>query len=78
MRALAQAAADAARVVACLPRAAKDAVLLSIAGGLDADAAAILAANAADVEAAQARDLAPALIDRLREWLQPANVQVVY
>ncbi|HQX26272.1 MAG TPA: glutamate-5-semialdehyde dehydrogenase, partial [Pseudomonadota bacterium] len=75
MRALAQAAADAARVVACLPRAAKDAVLLSIAGGLDADAAAILAANAADVEAAQARDLAPALIDRLR--LDPGRLAAI-
>jgi len=75
MRALAQAAADAARVVACLPRAAKDAVLLSIAAGLDSGAAAILAANAADVEAAQARDLAPALIDRLR--LDPGRLAAI-
>ena len=38
-------------------------------------AAAILAANAADVEAAQARDMAPALIDRLR--LDPGRLAAI-
>lgn len=75
MRELAQAAAAAARVVGCLPRASKDAVLLSIAAGLDASGAAILAANAADVEAAQARGTAPALVDRLR--LDPGRLAAI-
>ena len=75
MRELAQAAAAAARVVGCLPRATKDAVLLSIAAGLDASGAAILAANAADVEAAQARGTAPALVDRLR--LDPGRLAAI-
>ena len=75
MRALAQAAADAARVVGCLPRAAKDAVLQSIAAGLEASSAAILAANAADVETAQVRGTTPALIDRLR--LDPGRLAAI-
>lgn len=75
MRELAEAAAAAARVVGCLPRAAKDAVLLSIAAGLDSGGAAILAANAADVDAAQARGTAPALVDRLR--LDPGRLAAI-
>ncbi|WP_202844877.1 glutamate-5-semialdehyde dehydrogenase [Luteimonas saliphila] len=57
---------DAAQAVAALPTDAKDAMLHAMADALLADAAAILAANAQDMEAAQAKGVGPAMLDRLR------------
>src|ERR1700722_13117277 len=58
-------ARTAARALAPLPRERKDAALHAIAAGLRASRAAILAANARDVEAARARGTSPAMVDRL-------------
>ncbi|MCB9618664.1 MAG: glutamate-5-semialdehyde dehydrogenase [Sandaracinus sp.] len=67
VRALAQRARDASRVLASASTAQKDAVLLRVAALLDGPAAdEILAANAKDIAAAEAAGLAPALVDRLR------------
>lgn len=66
MRELALAARDAAPAVAALATAAKRAALRRMADELERQAAAILAANALDVEAAAAAGRADALVDRLR------------
>ena len=66
VRGLAVAAREAQVAVAALSPAQRTAVLFAMADALDAHAAGILAANAADVEEAGARDLGVALIDRLR------------
>ncbi|HRN61932.1 MAG TPA: glutamate-5-semialdehyde dehydrogenase [Luteimonas sp.] len=66
IRQLALRCRDAARSVAALPTAAKDAMLEAMAVALESDAAAILAANAQDLEAARAKGLTTAMLDRLR------------
>lgn len=55
----------AARVMAAAPTAAKNAALAAIAQELDTHRSAILAANAGDLERAQAAGLEAALLDRL-------------
>ena len=55
----------AARTLALLGRAEKDAALEQIARRIESSAAAILAANAADLAAARASGTSPALLDRL-------------
>ena len=69
------AAKAAAPVLARTPTGAKNAALLAMADALGADAAVILAANAADVEAARADGTSEALIDRLR--LDPDRLEAV-
>ncbi len=66
MRELALAARDAAAAVAALPTTAKRAALNRMADEIERQCAAILAANALDVEAATAAGRADALVDRLR------------
>lgn len=66
LRALAQAARAASRVVARATAETRRAALDGIARAVRDQAAAILAANGRDVEAAIARGLAPAMVDRLR------------
>ena len=66
IRDLAIACRDAGSIVAALSTSAKRAVLGSMAGALEANADAILDANARDVEAARAKGQGAALIDRLR------------
>ena len=56
----------AARVLAQAPPAARNAALLAMADALEADEAAILAANAADLAAGQSAGLSAAMLDRLR------------
>ncbi len=72
-------ARDAARLLAPLGRAAKDRALVAIADRLRAavraEPSALLAANAADVEAARAAGLDEALVDRL--VLTPARVEAI-
>jgi len=60
-----QAARAAGRLLAVLPTARKNAALLAIADALEARAAAVLAANARDVEAGHSKGLSEALLDRL-------------
>lgn len=55
----------AATVLAKVPTEAKDKALLAAAAAMRADQAAILAANATDIAAAEKRDLSAALMDRL-------------
>lgn len=62
---LALACRDAAQSVAMLSTARKNALLESMAQALEHDAAAILAANAKDLEAARARGIGSAMLDRL-------------
>ena len=62
---LATRAQAASVVTAQLTRQAKDAALLAMADGLDAGAAAVLAANAEDVARARAEGTSEAVIDRL-------------
>ncbi|NEO88447.1 MAG: glutamate-5-semialdehyde dehydrogenase [Spirulina sp. SIO3F2] len=57
---------QAAQRLAVLPTADRNAALLAIATALEAHAAEIVAANAADCEAAQADGIAPALYARLK------------
>ncbi|KRA44425.1 glutamate-5-semialdehyde dehydrogenase [Pseudoxanthomonas sp. Root630] len=57
---------DAAHAIATLPTDAKNALLLAMADALLADASAILAANARDIEAAEAKGVGSAMLDRLR------------
>ena len=64
---------DAAHAIAVLPTAAKNALLHAMAGALLADEAAILAANARDLEAASAKGIGSAMRDRLR--LDPTRLQ---
>lgn len=66
MRELALAARDAAAAVAALSTSAKHAALRRMADELERQAAAILAANTLDVEAAIAAGRADSLVDRLR------------
>lgn len=67
VRALAQNARAASRVLASTATARKDAVLLRVAALLDGPAATeILSANARDLAAAVAAGLAPSMVDRLR------------
>ena len=66
MHDLGQAARDAARDLALAPRPAKDEALQAAARLLRDESAAIETANAADMKAAEAKGLAPALLDRLR------------
>lgn len=56
---------EAAQTVAALSTDAKNALLRSMADALDADADAILAANAEDLRAAQAKGIGSAMLDRL-------------
>ncbi|MGJ4729568.1 glutamate-5-semialdehyde dehydrogenase [Luteimonas sp. SDU101] len=72
IRQLALQCRDAAQVLATLPTAAKDAMLRTMADTLEADRDAILAANAQDLEAASAKGVGGAMLDRLR--LDPARV----
>jgi len=65
-RQLARAARLAAPSLACASRATKDRVLAELAALLRSEKASILEANARDVEAAIASELAPAMLDRLR------------
>jgi glutamate-5-semialdehyde dehydrogenase len=65
-RRLAEAAQEAAGVLSTCRRDRKDAALLAAAEALGRDRAAILAANQADLAAAQADGLAAPLLDRLR------------
>ncbi|MDN3575731.1 glutamate-5-semialdehyde dehydrogenase [Chitinimonas viridis] len=65
MNELGRAARAASRLLARADTNAKNAALLAIAAGIERDAAILLAANAADMAAAQAAGLEPALLDRL-------------
>lgn len=62
---LALACRDAAQSVAMLSTAQKNALLESMARALEDDAVAILAANAKDLEAARAKGIGSAMLDRL-------------
>ena len=77
---IAQSAKAASRVLATLPTAAKDEALESIAAALEANAAAILTANAADVAAAEplvrAGELSHALFHRLLLSAEKLRVMV--
>ena len=64
---------DAATAIASLPAEAKNALLRAMADALLADEALILAANARDIEAAAAKGIGSAMLDRLR--LDTARVQ---
>ena len=66
IRETASACRAAGSAIAELPTPAKRAVLESMAAGLERENGAILAANARDVAAAQAKGQPPALLDRLR------------
>lgn len=65
VRALGRAARAAAATLATVDTAVKDAALHAIADAIDASAAALLEANAADVAAARTRGIDAALLDRL-------------
>ncbi len=56
---------DAAQAVAALSTDAKNALLRAMADALDADAVTILAANAEDLHAAEAKGIGSAMLDRL-------------
>ncbi len=73
VRAMGTRARTAARALAALPTATKAAALRAAAAAIRADAPAILAANARDVAAGEARGLSAALLDRLR--LDPARLE---
>jgi len=60
-----RAAKDAARVLAAMSSAQKNALLLALADSLEERAPAILAANAKDLEVARASGMAASLLDRL-------------
>ena len=57
---------EAAQAVAALSTEAKNALLRAMGDALDADAEAILAANAEDLRAAEAKGTAGAMLDRLK------------
>lgn len=65
VRAICERARKAARKLAPRPRAEKDAALEAIARALEANASAILMANAADVQAAREKGTTGAMLDRL-------------
>ena len=75
MTAIGRRARAAAVTLARAPAGARDAALKAAASLLRADAARILAANADDLEAAQARGLSGALLDRLR--LDTARIEAM-
>lgn len=62
----------AARRLARTPGPRRDAAILAIAAALEAETPALVAANALDLTAGEARGLTPAMIDRLR--LTPARL----
>ncbi|WP_312766615.1 glutamate-5-semialdehyde dehydrogenase [Pseudoxanthomonas mexicana] len=64
---------DAATAIASLPTEAKNTLLRAMADALLADEAVILAANARDIEAAAAKSIGSAMLDRLR--LDTARLQ---
>ncbi len=64
---------DAATAIASLPTEAKNALLRAMADALLADEPAILVANARDLEAASAKGIGTAMLDRLR--LDTARLQ---
>ncbi|CAN7300126.1 glutamate-5-semialdehyde dehydrogenase [Pseudoxanthomonas sp. LjRoot168] len=64
---------DAATAIASLPTEGKNTLLRAMADALLADEAAILAANARDLEAASAKGIGSAMLDRLR--LDAARLQ---
>ncbi len=65
MRMLAERSRDAARALAKLDSKSKNAVLLSMADGLERDAAKIKAANAKDIENGKAAGLSSPVLERL-------------
>jgi glutamate-5-semialdehyde dehydrogenase len=65
IRAQALACRDAAQAVAALSTDAKNALLRAMADALQTDAAAILAANAEDLRAAESKGIGTAMLDRL-------------
>ena len=69
---MARKARAAARVIGAMPTALKNRILLDIAEELIARQAFLLAENAKDMDAARARDLSPAMLNRLQ-----LNEQVV-
>jgi glutamate-5-semialdehyde dehydrogenase len=75
LEAIGRRARAAARKLATLSRAQKDAALHAIADALLADAETILAANAADMAAARAAGTAEALLDRM--LLTPARLEAI-
>ena len=72
IRAQALACRDAAQSVAALSTDAKNALLRAMADALDVDAQAILAANAEDLRAAEAKGIGSAMLDRL--MLDPQRI----
>lgn len=75
IRAQALACREAAQAVAALSTGDKNALLRAMADALDADAPAILAANAEDLRAAEAKGIAGAMLDRLK--LDPARLAAI-
>lgn len=65
LNSMGQASRTASRQLAVLSTARKNAALLAIADALEAQAAAVLAANALDIAAGRAKGLSDALLDRL-------------
>ncbi|MFZ5555230.1 MAG: glutamate-5-semialdehyde dehydrogenase [Pseudomonadota bacterium] len=65
MQALGRAARDASRAMAKADTAAKNAALLAMAAAVERDRERLLAENARDVEAARAKGLDAAMVDRL-------------
>jgi glutamate-5-semialdehyde dehydrogenase len=75
MRQLGSDAKAAAAALALAPGERKDAALLAAAGELRRQAPALLAANAQDLAAGQAKGLTPALLDRLA--LDPGRIEAM-
>src|SRR5580692_12674461 len=75
MRAIDAKAREAARALANAPAQAKTSALIAAAGALRRSGAEILAANARDLEAARAKGVAPAFLDRLA--LDPERVEAM-
>lgn len=75
MKCLGEAALAAQPVLAAATRAQKDAALLAAAAALRSKVAAILAANAIDMQAAEQKNLSAAMLDRLR--LDGARVEAM-
>lgn len=72
---LGQRARKAARILALTPSAAKDKALRAAAQAIRIDTKLILAANAKDMEAGEAKGLSKAMLDRL--MLNPARVEAM-
>ena len=75
MLSLARRAKEAAHTMATLSSAVKDELLLRMADALERETEALIAANAADLEAGRAKGLAPAMLDRLA--LNPERVKAM-